>query len=363
MVDIPMLPLISVVLPVRNERTMLPKLLDELLKQNYPANRFEILVVDGRSSDGTADLVRRRYSDKLVKVRVLDNAKMLTSAGRNVGVRAALGDVILFMDGHCAIPSRNLLEDTAAILGQTGAGCLSRPQPLLAPSATRTGEVIAQARTSWLAGGRNVRAYDMHTTGFVDPVIGGATYRREVFDKVGFFDENFDGCEDVEFNTRVRKAGIQAYTDPKLAVYYAPRTNIRGLFQQMIRNGRGRMRLARKHPETFSKSTLLPVAILLAVVLAPLAWMLLPRTAALLATLPLAAFALIAAAASLQMAFRHGFAYAWKGPRVFGAMFCGLGAGLMVEALRPVRPAQPVVLEMLRPAPELQVAEETKRAA
>jgi succinoglycan biosynthesis protein ExoA len=308
-------------------------------------------------------LVRRRYSDKRVKVRVLDNAKMLSSAGRNVGVRAAAGDVIIFIDGHCTIPSCNLLEDTAAILGQTGAGCLCRPQPLLAPSATRIGEVIAQARNSWLASGRDARTYDMRTSGFVDPVISGATYRREVFDKVGFYDENFDGCEDVEFNTRVRKAGIRAYTDPRLAVYYAPRTTMRGLWQQMIRNGRGGLRLARKHSDTFSKVQLLPVAILMAVLLTPLAWAVFPRTEALIATLPLALFAVVAAAASLQMGFRHGFAYAWKGPRVFGAIYCGLGAGMVAEALMPARPTQPVVLEVLRPAPELQVEEETRRAA
>jgi len=160
-----MLPFISVILPVRNERTMLPRLIDELLKQNYPADRFEILVVDGRSTDGTADLVRRRYSDKHVKVRVLDNPKMLSSAGRNVGVRAAAGEVIVFIDGHCAVPSRNLLEDTVAILRQTGAGCLCRSQPLLAPSATPTGEVIAEARASWLGHGRDSAIDDMRTCG------------------------------------------------------------------------------------------------------------------------------------------------------------------------------------------------------
>jgi glycosyltransferase involved in cell wall biosynthesis len=358
-----MLPFISVILPVRNERTMLPRLIDELLKQNYPADRFEILVVDGRSTDGTADLVRRRYSDKHVKVRVLDNPKMLSSAGRNVGVRAAAGEVIVFIDGHCAVPSRNLLEDTVAILRQTGAGCLCRSQPLLAPSATPTGEVIAEARASWLGHGRDSAIDDMRTCGFVDPTSSGATYLREVFDQVGFYDENFDACEDLELNTRVQKAGIRAYIDPRLAVFYAPRTNMRELWGQMIRNGRGRLRLARKHSDTFSKSQLVPLAILLGVVLTPLAWAVLPRTGALIATLPLALFAAVVAAASLQMGFRHGFAYAWKGPRIFGAIYCGLGVGMLAEALMPVRPTQPVVLEVLRPGHERPVVQETKQAA
>jgi hypothetical protein len=131
----------------------------------------------------------------------------------------------------------------------------------------------------------------------------------------------------------------------------------------MARNGRGRLRLARKHPETSSKIQMAPVAILLALLLTPLAWAVLPRTGALMATIPLALCAAVAVAAALQMSFRHGFACAWKGPRIFGAMACGFGAGVVAEALRPVRPANSVVLEVLRPAPDPQAAEETRRAA
>jgi succinoglycan biosynthesis protein ExoA len=359
-----MLPFISVVLPVRNERAMLPRLIDELLEQNYPADRFEILVVDGRSTDGTADLVRRRYcAGKRVKIRVLDNPKMRSSAGRNIGIRAANADAIVFIDGHCSLPSRNLLEDTAAILQQTGAGCLCRPQPLLAHADTKTGEVIAQACASWLGHDRN-SLIDDQVTGFVDPATTGSVYLREVFKRVGFYDESFDGCEDIEFNTRVSKAGIRAYTDPRLAVYYQPRRNVRGLFGQMVRHGRGRLRLARKHPETFSKSQLIPLAVLLMVVLTPLAWAFLPRAAARIATIPLALCAAAVALASLQLGLRYGFAALWRAPRIFAGMYCGLGAGWLLESLLPQKPVHaPAVVEVLHPAPEPEAAVETRRAA
>jgi glycosyltransferase involved in cell wall biosynthesis len=359
-----MLPFISVILPVRNERTMLPKLLDELLKQNYPPDRFEILVVDGMSTDGTGDLIRRRYAQKGARVQVLDNPKAHSSAGRNIGIRAAVGDVILFVDGHCRIPSRNLLEDTAAILGQTGAGCLCRPQPLLAPSSTSTGEAIGQARSSWLGRGHDSPVYDTQASGFVDPMRSGATYRREVFNRVGMYDERFDAREDVEFNVRVHKAGIRAYTDPRLAVHYEPRKDLRRLFEQMVRYGRSRVRLIRKHPEFASWSQFVPLAVLLVLAVTPLAWALLSRTDAMIASVPLLLCAIVAAVASLQLGLRHGIGSAWKAPRIFAAVYAGLGVGLVVETLMPAKAAAgPVVLEMTRPARELLVVEETKRAA
>ena len=154
-----MLPYLSLVLAVRNERKMLPGLIDQLLEQNYPPEFFEILVVDGDSNDGTADLIRRRYSDRRVRIRVLDSPQRSVSAGRNVGIRAASGDAIVFLSGHCRIPSKNLLADTAEILETTGAGCLCRPQPLAVPAETRMGEAIATRDPAASAAGPSVRKW------------------------------------------------------------------------------------------------------------------------------------------------------------------------------------------------------------
>lgn len=351
-----MLPFISVILPVRNERGMLPRLIDELLRQNYPADRFEILVVDGHSTDGTADLVRRRYTNREVRVQVLDNPAIHASAGRNIGIRNAVGEVILFIDGHCTIPSRNLLEDTAAILAQTGAGCLCRPEPLLAPSETHTGEVIAQVEGS-------DAARDERICGFVDPVTGGATYRREVFARVGLFDESFDACEEAEFNTRVRKAEIRAYTDSRLAVHYQPRKDVRALFHQMVRRGRGRVRLMRKHADAVSKRELAPLAALATIAVTATAWGALPHTAAEIVSIPLMLLIAVVLFASLRLGVRHGIGSAWKAPRIYAAMYCGLGLGLFFEIFTPSRSMAVPVLAVPQPTPLIEEAEEMERAA
>ena len=315
----------------------MPGLLDELLRQNYPSDRFEILVVDLGSSDGTADLVRRRYAQKHSCIRLLASPSRRASAGRNLGVRAARGQVLVFINGHCSIPSRNLLEDAAAILSRTGAGCLCHPQPLRAPAETKTGEVIAQVRGNWLGHSPHSQAADLQTSAFADPVHGGSTYRREVFDRVGLFDETLDACAEVEFNVRVRKAGLRAYTDSRLALDDRPPSTLRAFVRQMTARGRGQMQMMRKHPDAAPLTSLTPLAALVTLLLTPLAWLLLPRMAALLASVPIAILAGAVAVAALQLGFRYGFASLLEAPLVFAALGYGIGAGIALEALFPAK--------------------------
>jgi len=338
-----MLPYLSVILSVRNERKMLPGLIDQLLEQSYPPELYEILVVDGGSTDGTADLVRRRYSDRRVRVRVLDNPKRSVSAGRNAGIRAASGDAMVFLSGHCTIPSKNLLADTAEILETTGAGCLCRPQPLLAPADTRMGEAIARARSSRL--GRAPCTEEI--AGFVDPPCSGGTYLKSVFEQVGLFDESFDACAGVEFNERVRQAGIRAYNDPRLTVCEQPPQKLRGLLREMFRYGRGASHFMRKHPDCATVADIAPLGVVLAVLLGLFAWSQLPPMAAAIVTLPLALFPGAILIASLQIGASHGFRSAWRAPGVFATVYFGQGIGLLYEyafptGLRP-RKTAPVV--------------------
>jgi succinoglycan biosynthesis protein ExoA len=323
---------VSVVIPVRNEARSLPMLLDQLIAQDIESDQFEILVADGRSTDKTREVVENLSRDTRVSLRVVDNPGILASAGRNAGVAAARGDVILFLDGHCHLPSASLLRDTLLLLDTTGAECLCRPQPLLAPNSSATGEVIAAVRSSTLGHGRDSLIYNMQISEFVDPASSGATYRREVFNSVGRYDERYDACEDVEFNTRVRKAGMRAFTDPRLAVYYEPRRTLSGLFKQMMRYGRGRIRLAAKHPDTLSVTTLIPLFLLLFAALTITA---LPFHGVLrVILLSLAALYLLAVvASSLQLARKHGFRCLWQAPAAYLAVHLGLGAGMLDEIL------------------------------
>ena len=325
-------PKISVIIPVRNEAESLPLLLHQIFAQDLDSALFEIIVADGRSTDSTRQVVNELAGRAHASLRVVDNPGILASAGRNAGVSAARGEVILFLDGHCHLPSTSLLTDTLLLLNSTQAECLCRPQPLLAPKSSATGKVIAAVRASTLGHGRDSLIYNMQLSGFVDPASSGATYRREVFDTLGRYDERYDACEDVEFNTRLRKAGMRAYTDPRVAVYYEPRRTLTGLFKQMMRYGRGRIRLAAKHPDSLSLTGLIPLILL---VLAVVTLISLPFHGILrMILLAGAALYLLAViAASIQLSRKHGSRCLWQGPAAYLAVHMGLGAGMLEELL------------------------------
>lgn len=337
------LPKISVILPVRNEARSIGRLLDQLQEQTYPAGGFEILVADGGSTDATREVVWKKASQSKVSIRVIDNPGVRSGAGRNAGIAEATGEIILFIDGHCEIPSRYLLEDTVLLMNETGADCLCRPQPLIAFSPRGTGRIIADARASTLGHGRDSLIYDMTHSGFVHPASSGATYRREIFEKLGGYDTGFDACEDVEFNTRVHAAGYKAYTDPRVAVYYEPRQNFAGLFRQMMRYGIGRVRLARKHPQSASLSQWAPAVLVAALaigVVSLLAASISGSYILALLAVPAVTFLLITIAASFDLGRRYGWKHALLGPVAYFAIYAGLGTGMFTELLRSSRNQQ-----------------------
>jgi succinoglycan biosynthesis protein ExoA len=326
---------ISVVIPVRNEARSLPSLLRSLVDQDFPPEDFEILVADGRSEDGTREVVSQFAAAGPVRVALVDNPKIRSGPGRNAGVTESNGDYVVFVDGHCQIPSHTLLRDTILLFESTGADCLCRPQPLLAPSSKR-GEEIATVRASTLGHGRDSLIYSLDFSGFVDPASSGASYRSSVFDRVGMYDEEFDACEDVEFNTRVRKAGMKAYTDPRLAVYYEPRRKIPALFQQMSRYGRGRVKLAIKHPDAILLSQFAPLVLLGLLLIGAAAFLVggMLRVALLLTPV---LYAALVAASTLVLARKRGLIFLWSAPLIYAAIHLGLGTGMLVETLAQAR--------------------------
>lgn len=315
-------------MPVRNEIKTLPALLQSLLRQDF--HSFEIIVSDGSSSDGTREFVAQFAPSARVPIILVDNPGIRSGPGRNAGLRRATGDIIVFLDGHCTLPSQFLLSDTVALFERTQADCLCRPQPLSAATRSATGTLIAAVRSSALGHGRDSLIYNTQFSGFADPASSGASYRREVFASLGEYDETFNACEDVEFNTRLRKAGMTAYTDPRLTVYYQPRSTLSALWRQMANYGSGRVRLVTKHPGCFSFAQFAPLALLalfaFAILSVPFAGI---ARAALLSLLAL--YVALVLAASFQLAKQYSARYFWQAPAVYLTIHLGLATGMLRE--------------------------------
>jgi succinoglycan biosynthesis protein ExoA len=322
------------VVPVRNEARFIERTLECLLAQDYDPTRLEILVVDGQSTDGTPDIVAR-ISQNHANLRLFHNPRRLSSAARNIGVRNARGEVVVVVDGHCELKDRSHLARLASAFERSGADAIGRPQPLDITGATALQRAIAAARSSRLGHHPDSFIYSSEER-FVPAKSVAVAYRRKVFDLVGHFDEAFDACEDVELNHRLDRAGLTCFFTPEVAVNYVPRGTLRGLFRQLIRYGRGRVRLLRKHPETFSALAFVPGLFVAGVLLGPvagLAWM--PLAMAYLAVLLLYAIILLAGAAAAGHAtdFRQVL---WL-PLVFATVHVGSGTGLLWELLWPAR--------------------------
>jgi glycosyltransferase involved in cell wall biosynthesis len=332
-------PFISVVVPVRNEAHFIRGTLGQLLDQHYDPERFEILVADGQSIDGTPGIVRA-IARQHRNVRFLANPRQWSSAGRNTAIRAARGDFIVVVDGHCELDNPSYLRDLADAFARSGADCVGRPQPLEVTGATTVQRAIAAARASRLGHQPDSFIYSADEQ-FVPPQSVAVAYRRGVFDAVGLFDEQFDACEDVELNHRVARAGFRCFFTPRLSARYYPRATLGGLFFQMMRYGRGRTRLLRKHADTLTLPCFLPAALVLGLIVGPALASLSPWLAgAYLGGVALYVITLLLGSLTLAVRARDLRLLPWL-PLVFLAIHLGAGAGILLGP--PRREAEPAL--------------------
>jgi len=325
------LPKISVILPIRNEERFIAQTITSIQRQEYPRDRLEILVVDGQSEDGTAGIVTEiAKSDS--RIRLVDNPGRSSSTARALGVEHATGEIVTFVDGHTYIDNNQLLKNTAILMHEKQVSVLSRPQFLDTPDNTLFQRAVSQARKNPLGHGLDSTIYSMQEA-YVDPSSSGASYRRELFSKVGNYDVRFGACEDVELNYRLATAGYRSFTSPKLAVYYHPRDSFRELFLQLCRYGVGRFRLARKHPKSLGLGTLIPAlfvsALLILILLASFS-----DLALIFLGVSLGSYTAVTVLVSFGIAARHEGKMFPLLPPIFWTIHIALGWGFLSEFLR-----------------------------
>ena len=313
----------SIIVPMRNEEHYIEETLNSLIAQDYPAEMFEILVVDGGSTDASRDIVNRLAAGH-PNIRLLDNPRVIPAAARNVGVKAARGRFIGIVDCHSYVQP-DFLATAERLFAEMGADCLGRPVELFVPTDSYVQRVIGAARTSWL--GHNVVSPRYSSArGATSPLSVGILYRREVFDRIGLFNESYGACEDVEFNWRLQRARMTTWTDPALTAYYHPRASLRGLFKQMARYAYWRYRLLRAQRHAFHPSQAVPagaaLVALVSVAGGPIGWWPLAVPVALAG-----GYAAINLIASVRASLKRGFRYLPVLPVAFAAIHFGAAAG------------------------------------
>lgn len=221
---------VSIVLPIRNEEQYIAECLRSLLQQSYNAQPVEILVVDGRSSDRSREIVadfERQYPN----VICIDNPAGIVPVGMNIGIRRACGQIIIRADGHNFYP-KDYVANCVKYLNETGADNVGGPW-LTVPAENSMGAHLVSAMLSNPFGVGDSRFRTTSADAFVETVPFGA-YRRELFDEIGFFNEKLVRNQDNELNARIRKAGGKIYQAAALQTVYHPVASFKMLLKQTL---------------------------------------------------------------------------------------------------------------------------------
>jgi succinoglycan biosynthesis protein ExoA len=231
---------VSIVIPCYNEEKSIARTIETLV-DDYVMENAEIIVVDGLSTDHTADiasaLIQKNYPVKLLK-----NENKLQCFGLNMGIREAEGEIVVRVDAHSTYPEGyvkklvHLLETTDA----ANVGGVMMPK-----GHKPVQQAIALAMRHPIGVG-NAKFHLGNFDGYVDTVYLGA-FRKQIFETVGLFDTNCRTNEDAEMNLRLLKAGGKIYLDSSIQVEYLPRETFGKLAVQYFRYGTGRGYTILKH--------------------------------------------------------------------------------------------------------------------
>jgi cellulose synthase/poly-beta-1,6-N-acetylglucosamine synthase-like glycosyltransferase len=255
-------PLISIILPVRNEEKYIAKCLLSIVNQNSISKdmSYEILVVDGMSIDKTQEIIKE-FEQKYKNITLLENPKETVPHALNIGIKHAKGDVIVRVDGHTNI-EKDYIYQCVKYLKKTKAECVGGVTVNV--NGSFVGKAIALAMSSSFGVG-NARFRTGGKEGFVDTLAFGA-YRRDVFDKIGTFTEEFTRAQDEEFNYRLRKFGGNIYFTPKIKSYYCTRSSLRKLWSQYFQYGYWKIRVMQKHFKTMQLRQFVPATFVLSLI-------------------------------------------------------------------------------------------------
>ncbi len=319
------LPFISVIVPCREEGKFIAKCLDSIVSQDYPASYLEVFVVDGMSEDGTRDVVRR-YAEKYEFIQLLDNYDKIVPTALNTGIRRAEGEIIIRMDAH-NIYSRDYISRCVENLQKYTVDNVGGIIITLPGDNSVIAESIALALSHPFGAGNAYFRIGSKKPRYVDTVPFGC-YRREVFQKIGLFDEDLAINHDDEFNFRLLKSGGKILLVPDIVSYYYARDSLSKVRKMYYQYGYFKPLVAQKVGGILTWRQLVPgllvgsliILLLLSVAARQFLW---------LFTLVLSLYAALDLIFSLLISMTKGFKYFFILPVVFATLHFSYGIGYL----------------------------------
>jgi glycosyltransferase involved in cell wall biosynthesis len=226
--------LVTVVIPCRNERGFINRCLDSVLATEYPIRDLEVIVVDGISDDGTRDILRD-YEAAYDCVSVIDNPDRIVPKALNLGISKSRGSVIVRIDVHADYPP-TYIPNLVSWLETSGADNVGGIAITLPASDTLVARAIARGLSHPFGVGNSHFRIGIGEPRWVDTVPFGC-FRRELFERIGGFDEALVRNQDDEFNARLTQSGGRILLVPEITFRYYARGTLGKLWHMYYQYG------------------------------------------------------------------------------------------------------------------------------
>ena len=315
-------------MPVRNEGSFIARSLSAALAQDYPADKMEVIIADGMSTDGTRETVSD-VARTHANLRLIDNPRQIVSTGLNAAIREAKGEILIRVDGHCEI-SPDYVRLCVAQLLKDHAECVGGPLETIGE--TYVAQVIAAAMSSRFGVGDSSFRIGASEPKLVDTVPFPA-YKRETLRRVGNFDEELVRNQDDEYNYRLRKLGGRILLSPEIRSRYYSRAAFGSLWKQYFQYGFWKVRVLQKHARQMRLRQFGPALFVASLLVTLLLWPWI-HGARFLPLVIAGTYTVVSLAASVFTARRHGWKLLPLLPLAFAILHVGYGCGFIAGLMR-----------------------------
>jgi cellulose synthase/poly-beta-1,6-N-acetylglucosamine synthase-like glycosyltransferase len=266
-------PNVSVIIPCRNEERYISQCVDSIIKQVY-GGKVEVIIVDGVSDDNTLSIIGE-LTEGNSNIKLVTNIEKTTPQAMNLGLKAASYDLILRIDAH-AIALPNFIQNNVETLFESDE-VMCAGGKIINIYENKISYSIGMAMSS-IFGVGNATFRVGGEKKFVDTLAFGI-YRKEVFDKIGGFDEDLIRNQDDDLNFRLTKEGYKILYNPEIQSEYYVRGSLKKLYKQYYQYGYWKVYVNKKHKTVTSIRQLVPLFFVLGLflgvflsILTPIFW-------------------------------------------------------------------------------------------
>jgi cellulose synthase/poly-beta-1,6-N-acetylglucosamine synthase-like glycosyltransferase len=247
-------PFVSVVMTVLNMERTLDECIRSLINLDYPKDKYEIIVVDGKSKDGTCKIVQKHIDETQSPKISLYEKEGLVGVGRNEAFRHSQGKIIAITDGDMVVPPDwldNLVGEFEEGVGGVGGPNVNADTSLIT---TAIGCIDVQGPSFDVVPIRGKNPYDkpfVSDSNVYTTICRNSAYKKSVLDEIGGFDERIISSDDPELNIKILKKGYKLKYVPKALVKHHHRSSISGFYKQQRRYAVSQAIVNIIHPELY----------------------------------------------------------------------------------------------------------------